>query len=156
MDKIRMIRSIIPDCGVSCDIIAGFCSETEEEHQDTITLINEAKFDFSYMYKYSERPGTPAAKKLSDDIPEEVKSRRLTEIIKTQNAMSLAKNSARIGSIVEVLIEGNSKKSENDWMGRSDENVVVVFPKGNEQKGDLIKVFVERATVTTLIGKIVD
>jgi tRNA-2-methylthio-N6-dimethylallyladenosine synthase len=154
MGKIQMIREIIPNCGISCDIISGFCTETEEEHQDTITLINEAQFDFSYMYKYSERPGTPAAKKLSDDIPEEVKSRRLTEIIKTQNAMSLAKNSARIGSIVEVLIEGNSKKSENDWMGRSDENVVVVFPKGNEQKGDLIKVFVERATVTTLIGKI--
>ncbi len=153
MGKIQMIREIIPNCGISCDIISGFCTETEEEHQDTITLINEAKFDFSYMYKYSERPGTPAAKKLSDDVPEEVKSRRLTEIIKTQNAMSLAKNSARIGSIVEVLIEGNSKKSENDWMGRSDENVVVVFPKGNEQKGDLIKVLVERATVTTLIGK---
>ena len=153
MGKIQMIREIIPNCGISCDIISGFCTETEEEHQDTITLINEAKFDFSYMYKYSERPGTPAAKKLSDDVPEEVKSRRLTEIIKTQNAMSLAKNSARIGSIVEVLIEGNSRKSENDWMGRSDENVVVVFPKGNEQKGDLIKVLVERATVTTLIGK---
>jgi tRNA-2-methylthio-N6-dimethylallyladenosine synthase len=156
MGKIQMIREIIPNCGISCDIISGFCTETEEEHQDTITLINEAQFDFSYMYKYSERPGTPAAKKLSDDIPEEVKSRRLTEIIKTQNAMSLAKNSARIGSIVEVLIEGNSKKSENDWMGRSDENVVVVFPKANEQKGDYVKVLVERATVTTLIGKIIN
>jgi tRNA-2-methylthio-N6-dimethylallyladenosine synthase len=156
MGKIQMIREIIPNCGISCDIISGFCTETEEEHQDTITLINEAKFDFSYMYKYSERPGTPAAKKLSDDVPEEVKSRRLTEIIKTQNAMSLAKNSAQIGSVVEVLIEGNSKKSENDWMGRSDENVVVVFPKSNEQKGDYVKVLVERATVTTLIGKIIN
>ena len=152
LDKIKMIRNIIPNCGISCDIIAGFCSETEEEHQDTISLIQEAKFDFSYMYKYSERPGTPAAKKLTDDVPEDVKGRRLSEIIATQNKMSLACNSAQIGNIVEVLIEGSSKKSENDWMGRSDENVVVVFPKGNHQKGDLVKVLVERATVTTLIG----
>ena len=150
-----MIRNIIPDCGISCDIIAGFCSETEEEHQDTLSLITEARFDFSYMYKYSERPGTPAAKKLADDVPEDVKSRRLTEIIETQNAMNLIKNNERIGKVVEVLIEGSSKKSDNDWMGRSDENIVVVFPKGNENKGDMVKVLVERATVTTLIGKIV-
>lgn len=156
LDKIKMIRSIIPDCGISCDIISGFCTETEEEHKDTLTLINEARFDFSYMYKYSERPGTPAAKKLSDDIPEEVKSRRLSEIIETQNAMNLIKNKERIGKVVEVLIEGSSKKSENDWMGRSDENIVVVFPKGNQQKGDLVKVLVERVTVTTLIGQVVD
>ena len=148
-----MIRQIIPNCGISCDIISGFCSETEEEHQDTITLIEEAQFDFSYMYMYSERPGTPAAKKLTDDVPEDVKGRRLTEIIKVQNKMSLSKNTARIGNIVEVLIEGSSKKSENDWMGRSDEDIVVVFPKGNYKKGAIVKVLVERATVTTLIGK---
>ena len=153
LDKIKMIRQIIPNCGISCDIISGFCSETEEEHQDTITLIEEAQFDFSYMYMYSERPGTPAAKKLTDDVPEDVKGRRLTEIIKVQNKMSLSKNTARIGNIVEVLIEGSSKKSENDWMGRSDEDIVVVFPKGNYKKGELVKVLVERATVTTLIGK---
>ena len=153
LDKIKMIRQIIPNCGISCDIISGFCSETEEEHQDTITLIEEAQFDFSYMYMYSERPGTPAAKKLTDDVPEDVKGRRLTEIIKVQNKMSLSKNTARIGKIVEVLIEGSSKKSENDWMGRSDEDIVVVFPKGNYKKGAIVKVLVERATVTTLIGK---
>ena len=102
---------------------------------------------------YSERPGTPAAKKLTDDVPEDVKGRRLTEIIKVQNKMSLSKNTARIGNIVEVLIEGSSKKSENDWMGRSDEDIVVVFPKGNYKKGAIVKVLVERATVTTLIGK---
>ena len=153
LDKIKMIRQIIPNCGISCDIISGFCSETEEEHQDTITLIEEAQFDFSYMYMYSERPGTPAAKKLTDDVPEDVKGRRLTEIIKVQNKMSLSKNTARIGNIVEVLIEGSSKKSENDWMGRSDEDIVVVFPKGNYKKGAIVKVLVERATVTTLIGK---
>jgi len=153
LDKIKMIRQIIPNCGITCDIITGFCTETEEEHQDTISLIQEAQFDFSYMYMYSERPGTPAAKKLTDDVPEDVKGRRLTEIIKVQNKMSLDKNTARIGKIVEVLVEGISKKSENDWMGRSDENIVVVFPKENHKKGEIVKVLIEKATVTTLIGK---
>jgi tRNA-2-methylthio-N6-dimethylallyladenosine synthase len=108
------------------------------------------------MYMYSERPGTPAAKKLTDDVPDDIKGRRLTEIIKVQNKMSLTKNAAQIGKIVDVLIEGNSKKSENDWMGRSDQNIVVVFPKGNQNKGEIVKVLVERATVTTLIGTSID
>jgi tRNA-2-methylthio-N6-dimethylallyladenosine synthase len=153
MDKINMIRSIIPNCGISCDIIAGFCSETEEEHQDTLSLIEWAGFEFSYMYKYSERPGTPAAKKLSDDIPEAVKGRRLQEIIDLQNAVSKRKNESFIGKTVTVLIEGSSKKSKDDWMGRNDQNIVTVFPCEHYQKGDLVEVLVERATVTTLIGK---
>lgn len=153
MEKITMIRSIIPDCGISCDIIAGFCTETEAEHQDTISLIDWAGFEFSYMYKYSERPGTPAAKKLVDDIPEEIKGRRLQEIIAVQNAVSKRKNETFIGKTVTVLIEGASKKSNNDWMGRNDQNIVTVFPCEHYQKGDLVEVAIEKATVTTLIGK---
>jgi tRNA-2-methylthio-N6-dimethylallyladenosine synthase len=153
MDKIRMIRSIIPDCGVSCDIIAGFCSETEEEHQDTLSLIEWANFEFSYMYIYSERPGTPAAKKLVDDVPDEVKSRRLSEIIALQNAKSKAKNESYIGKVVTVLIEGHSKKSTLDWKGRSDQNSVTIFPCEEYKIGDLVNVMVERATTTAMIGK---
>jgi tRNA-2-methylthio-N6-dimethylallyladenosine synthase len=153
MGKISMIKNIIPQCGISCDIIAGFCTETEEEHRDTLTLMEWAQFDFSYMYVYSERPGTPAAKKYTDDIPEETKKRRLSEIIALQNNISQAKNQLRIGSISTVLIEGNSKKSENEWMGRNDENIVVVFPKEHYNKGDLVEVQIERVTTTTLIGK---
>ena len=153
MDKIRMIRNIIPDCGISCDIIAGFCSETEEEHQDTLSLIDWAEFEFSYMYVYSERPGTPAAKKLVDDVPEAVKSRRLSEIIALQNAKSKAKNESYIGKVVTVLVEGPSKKSDLDWMGRSDQNSVTIFPCENYKKGDLVNVLVERATTTAMIGK---
>jgi tRNA-2-methylthio-N6-dimethylallyladenosine synthase len=153
MDKIRMIRNIIPDCGISCDIIAGFCSETEEEHQDTLSLIDWAEFEFSYMYVYSERPGTPAAKKLVDDVPEAVKSRRLSEIIALQNAKSKAKNESYIGKVVTVLVEGPSKKSDLDWMGRSDQNSVTIFPCEHYKKGDLVNVMVERATTTAMIGK---
>jgi tRNA-2-methylthio-N6-dimethylallyladenosine synthase len=156
MDKITMIRNIIPDCGISCDIIAGFCTETEEEHQDTLSLIEWAKFDFSYMYKYSERPGTPAAKKLTDDIPEDIKGRRLSEIIAVQNKVSKEKSSEYIGREVVVLVENSSKKSDQDWMGRNDQNLVVVFPKENYQKGEFVKVLVERVTTTTLIGKAIE
>lgn len=155
MEKITMIRNIIPDCGISSDIIAGFSTETEEEHQDTLSLIEWSQFDFSYMYKYSERPGTPAAKKFTDDIPEEVKSRRLQEIIMVQNRMSKFKNAQYIGKTVKVLVEGNSKKSDQDWSGRNDQNVMVVFPKESYKPGDLVEVLIERNTTTTLIGKAV-
>ena len=153
LSKITMIRDIIPNCGISCDIIAGFCTETEAEHTDTLTLIEEAQFDFSYMYMYSERPGTPAAKKFTDDIPEDLKKRRLQDIIRVQNEVSKTKNNNRIGQVYSVLIEGDSKKSPNDWVGRSDENVVVVFPKEQFEKGMYVDVQIERATTTTLIGK---
>jgi tRNA-2-methylthio-N6-dimethylallyladenosine synthase len=152
MEKIEMIRRIIPDCGISSDIIAGFCTETEEEHQDTLSLIELAQFDFSYMYKYSERPATPAAK-FTDDVPEDVKGRRLSEIIAVQNRMSKERNSQYVGKEVVVLVEGESKKSDQDWMGRNDQNVVVVFPKEHYKRGDLVRVLVERNTTTTLIGK---
>lgn len=155
MDKISMIREIIPDCGISCDIIAGFCSETEEEHQDTLSLIEWAGFEFSYMYVYSERPGTPAAKKLADDVPESVKSRRLSEIITLQNAKSREKNAAFIGKVVTVVVENASKKSKDDWMGRNDQNVVTIFPCEHYQKGDIVDVLIERSTTTSIIGKAV-
>jgi tRNA-2-methylthio-N6-dimethylallyladenosine synthase len=153
LDKIAMIKRIIPDCGISCDIIAGFCTETEQEHQDTLSLIEQCEFDFSYMYKYSERPGTPAAKKFTDDISEDVKSRRLQEIISIQHKTSQEKNARYIGKTVKVLIEGNSKKSDNDWVGRNDQNVVVIFPKESFKKGDLVEVLIERSTTTSIIGK---
>jgi tRNA-2-methylthio-N6-dimethylallyladenosine synthase len=156
LDKVKRIREIIPECGISCDIIAGFCSETEEEHQDTLSMMKESRFDFSYMYKYSERPGTPAHKKMTDDVPEEVKSRRLSEIIALQKELSLANNSAYIGKVVRVLTDSVSKKSEDDLSGRNDQNTKVVFPKGNHKIGDFVEVLVERVTPTTLIGKAIN
>jgi tRNA-2-methylthio-N6-dimethylallyladenosine synthase len=151
--KLNRIREVLPDCGVSCDIISGFCSETEEEHQDTLDLMRKAEFDFSYMYFYSERPGTLAAKKYEDDVPEEVKKRRLSEIIAVQNEVSKIKNKAREGKVFTVLVEGESKKSKEDWMGRTDQNITCVFPKAHYQKGDYVDVLIERSTTTTLIGK---
>jgi tRNA-2-methylthio-N6-dimethylallyladenosine synthase len=155
MSKVERIREIIPDCGISCDIIAGFCTETEEEHQDTLSLMEWADFDFSYMYFYSERPGTLAARKYEDDIPEEIKKRRLNEIIQLQNDISRKKNLARVGEICTVLVEDRSKKSEDDWMGRNDQNIVVIFPKEHYRKGEYVKVQIERSTTTSLIGKAV-
>jgi len=155
LDKVKRIREIIPNCGISCDIIAGFCTETEEEHQDTLSLMEISRFDFSYMYKYSERPGTLAQKKMTDDVPEEVKSRRLTEIIALQNKISLENNQAYIGKVVRVLADGLSKKSDQDLSGRNDENIKVVFPKDHHKIGDFVDVLIERVTVTTLIGKAV-
>lgn len=155
LDKVNRIREIIPDCGISCDIISGFCTETESEHEDTLSLMAISQFDFSYMYNYSERPGTLAARKYADDVPEDVKSRRLQEIIKLQNDISKAKNKAREGSIQRVLVEGTSKKSENDLKGRSDQNIVVIFPAENYKPGQYVDVLIERSTTTSLIGKAV-
>jgi tRNA-2-methylthio-N6-dimethylallyladenosine synthase len=143
----------MPDCGISCDIISGFCTETEEEHQDTLSLIELSNFDFSYMYNYSERPGTLAARKYPDDVPEEVKGRRLQEIIATQNAVSRKKNKEREGKTFRVLVEGTSKKSANDLRGRNDENMVVIFPKENYKPGDYVDVIIEKSSTTSLVGK---
>lgn len=154
LEKVNRIRELIPDCGISCDIISGFCTETESEHQDTLTLMEQCAFDFSYMYNYSERPGTLAARQYKDDVPEEIKSRRLQEIIRLQNAISKQKNKNREGSVVRVLIEGKSRKSEADYKGRSDDNIVVVFPKESYQPGQYVDVFIERSTTTSLIGKV--
>ena len=156
MERINAIRRIIPDCAVSSDIIAGFCSETEEEHQDTLSMIEFAGYSMSYMFAYSERPGTLAARKFPDDVPEEVKKRRLQEIIRLQTQVSYQQNQQDIGKIFEVLIEGNSKRSDQDFCGRNSQNKMVVFPKaGNYRPGDYVQVQVHGATSATLLGKLV-
>jgi tRNA-2-methylthio-N6-dimethylallyladenosine synthase len=157
MAKVNRIREVIPDCGITSDIITGFCSETEEEHQDTISIMQLAKFDHGYMYFYSERPGTLAAKRYKDDVPEEVKKRRLAEIVAVQNKLSLESNQRDLNKTFQVLIEGESKKSDKDWMGRTTHNKVIVFPKGNSnyKKGDYVDVTVRECTKATLLGEIV-
>jgi len=155
IDRIKAIRSIIgEDCGISHDIIAGFCSETEEEHHDTLSLLEEVQYDFGYMFSYSERPGTPAAKKLQDDVPMDVKSRRLSEIIALQRKHSGIRNERLIGRTEKILVEGNSKKSDKHHFGKTDTNKVVVFPKGKEQKGDYVQVKILSCTTGTLIGEL--
>ncbi len=154
--RLDKIREVIPDCGISTDIITGFCTETEEEHQDTLSMFDYGKFDFAFMYKYSERPGTLAARRYADDIPEEVKGRRLTEIIDLQHRNSIIKNTIEIGKTHIVLIEGESKKSDLDAKGRNDQNKIVIFPIENYKKGQYVKVLIERVTITSLIGKIVE
>lgn len=156
MAKIDRIREIIPGCGISSDIIAGFCTETDEDHQQSIELMKYCNYDFSYMYFYSERPGTLAAKRYKDDVPEEVKKKRLDEIVRLQRKLSEKSNLADVGKTFKILIEGNSKKSNNDWMGRSSENKVVVFSKdGISEKGDYVLVLVTGSTGGTLLGEII-
>ncbi len=155
MDRISAIKRMIPDCGISTDIITGFCSETEEEHQDTLSLMRWAKYDFSYMFAYSERPKTLAERKYEDDIPEEVKKRRLREIVDLQQELSAERTLAAVGETFEVLIEGTSKKSDQQWMGRNSQNTVMVFDKGNYQPGQYVKVKAIDCTATTLIGKVI-
>ena len=151
-ERIKAIKRILPDCSISTDIITGFCSETEEEHRKTLSLMKWAGFDFAYMFKYSERPGTKAAKKLKDDIPEEVKSRRLTEIIELQNKLSQTSKTRDLNRVYEVLVEGASKKSEADLFGRTSQNKVVVFPGKNHKPGDIVKVRINNCTSATLLG----
>lgn len=153
LGKVARIREIMPECSISCDIICGFCTETEEDHKDTVSLMKLSNFDFSYMYYYSERPGTLAAKKFEDDVPLEVKKRRLTEVIAVQNGIALEKNQSYIGKTVEVLIEGTSKKSKEEYKGRNDQNITTVFPKEDYKLGDLVEVYVEGVTTSTLQGK---
>jgi tRNA-2-methylthio-N6-dimethylallyladenosine synthase len=151
---IDRIRKIIPDCGISHDMIAGFPTETEEDHQLTLSLMDYVRYDFGYMFYYSERPNTYAARKLEDDIPLEIKKRRLTEIIDRQQAHSLERNEAHLGQTETVLIEGNSKKSDQEWMGRNTQNTVVVFPKtGAEQPGNFVNVKINKCTAATLLGE---
>ncbi|HOI48976.1 MAG TPA: tRNA (N6-isopentenyl adenosine(37)-C2)-methylthiotransferase MiaB [Prolixibacteraceae bacterium] len=154
MDRIRAIREIVPGCGLTTDVFTGFCTETEEDHQQTLELMEWARFDMAFMFKYSERPGTYAHKHLPDDVPEEVKTRRLNEIITLQNRLSLKSNRADIGKTFEVLAEGLSKKSNQMLFGRSSQNKVVVFPKADFKKGDYVQVTVRNCTQTTLIGEI--
>ncbi len=155
-NRIEAIRRIMPDCAVSSDIITGFCTETEEEHQDTLSIVEWANYSMSYMFYYSERPGTLAARKYADDIPEDIKKRRLNEVIRLQNAVSHRHNQADIGKMFKVLIEGNSRKSEQDFSGRNTQNKMVVFPKVEGYKpGDYAMVRVKEATSATLLGEIV-
>ena len=151
-DLIKGIRQRIPNCGISHDMITGFPGETEADHQQTLSLMEYVKYDFGFMFAYSERPGTLAARKLEDDVPEAVKKRRLTEIIGLQQQHSLYRNQNYIGQTTEVLIEGDSKKSEAHWMGRNSQNTVVVFPKGHYKKGEFVNVKIERCTSATLLG----
>ena len=152
MELIDNIRSIIPDCAISQDMIAGFCGETEQDHQDTLSLMEYVKYDFGFMFAYSERPGTPAAKRMEDDVPLEVKKRRLSEIIQLQQKHGMHRMKQFVGKTVEILIEGNSKKSDQHWMGRNTQNAVAVFPKGDEKIGDLVQVRIDDCTSATLIG----
>lgn len=156
MERTNKIREIIPECGISTDVITGFCTETEEDHQETLSIMEWAQFDFSYMYFYSERPGTLAARKYEDDVPLDVKKRRLEEVIDLQHKISKKKNATYIGNTYKVLIEGESKKSGDDYKGRNDQNVTVIFPKGDAQLGQYVNVLIESSTTTSLIGKIVN
>ncbi len=157
MQKIDRIRDILgEDCGISHDMITGFCTETEAEHQDTLSLMEYVRYDYGYMFAYSERPGTPAAKKLTDDIPYDVKLRRLNEVIALQQKHSLERNKRLVGRVHKVLVEGASKRSDEDLQGRNDQNKVVVFPRENFKKGDYVHVLVSECTAATLIGKAVE
>jgi tRNA-2-methylthio-N6-dimethylallyladenosine synthase len=152
LDRIAAIRRIIPDCGISTDIITGFCGETEEDHKETLSLMEEVKYDFAYMFAYSERPKTLAERKYKDDVPEEVKKRRLAEVVHLQRSHSAYRTSAAVGKTMQILIEGTSKKSEEMLFGRNSQNTVAVFPKENFLKGEYVIVAVDRCTSTTLIG----
>lgn len=153
LDRIAAIRHIIPDCGLSTDIMCGFHSETEEDHRETLSLMREVRFDSAFMFKYSERPGTFAAKRLEDNVPEEVKVRRLQEIIDLQNQLSQQSNQNDIGKTFEVLVEGFSKRSREQLFGRTDQNKVVIFDKQNYRVGDLVTVRITGHTSATLFGE---
>ncbi|HEV2830495.1 MAG TPA: MiaB/RimO family radical SAM methylthiotransferase [Hanamia sp.] len=155
ISKVDRIREVLPGCGLSTDSITGFCTETEEDHQQTLSLFEYCQYDLAYMYFYSERPGTLAERRFKDDVPLEVKKRRLQEIVALHRIHSLKSMEKEIGTTAKVLIEGNSKKSDEHWAGRNDQNKMVIFPKtGNFKKGDYVNVFIESCTAGTLIGKV--
>jgi tRNA-2-methylthio-N6-dimethylallyladenosine synthase len=153
MDRINAIHAILPDCSLSTDMIAGFCSETEDDHKNSLSLMEWVGYDFAYMFKYSERPGTKAARRLKDDVSETVKSARLSEMISLQNRLSVKSKKRDIGMVFDVLIEGPSKRSPDYLSGRNSQNKVVVFPGINFKKGEYARVLIERCTSATLIGK---
>ena len=157
MAKVDRIREIMPGSGISSDIIAGFCTEEDADHRDTLSIMEYSRYDMSYMFFYSERPGTLAERRYKDDVPEAVKKKRLQEIVEVQNKLSLASNKKDIGKTFAVLIEGDSKRSDKDWMGRSSQNKVIVFPKEGHQlkKGEYVNVKVNDCTQATLLGKII-
>jgi len=151
--KVNRIKEIIPDCGISTDMITGFCTETEEDHQESLSLMEYCKYDLAYMYFYSERPGTLAARRFKDDVPLDVKKRRLQEMVDLHRIHSLESMKRDVGKTFKVLVEGVSKKNEDEFYGRNDQNKVVVFPKSNYKKGDYVIVDIHDCTAGTLIGK---
>jgi tRNA-2-methylthio-N6-dimethylallyladenosine synthase len=156
LDRVAAIRRIIPDCGLSTDIFAGYCSETEEDHQESLSLMRECGYDSSFMFKYSERPGTYASKHLPDDIDEATKVRRLEELIALQNELSLASNTACIGKEYDVLIEGTSKRSREQLFGRTEQGKVVVFDRKGHHTGQTVRVRITSASSATLKGELVE
>ncbi len=155
LERIKRIKEIMPDIGLSTDIITGFCTETDYDHAESMSLLREVGYDFAYMFYYSERPGTPAAKAFEDDVPLEIKKKRLNEVIALQNQLSYESNQRDVGKTFKVLIEGESKRSENDLFGRNSQNKVVVFPRENHKPGEYVNVLIERATSATLLGRVV-
>jgi tRNA-2-methylthio-N6-dimethylallyladenosine synthase len=155
LNRIDSVRKIIPGCAISTDIICGFCSETEEQHQETLSLMKEVQYEYAYMFFYSERPKTLAERKYEDDVPEEVKKRRLTEVVDLQREHSLKGNQAAVGKVHKVLIEGTSKRSEEHLFGRNTQNAVVIFPKEQYKKGQYVNVLVNDCTSATLLGEAV-
>lgn len=155
LEKIEAIRSILPGCGISTDLITGFCGETEDDHQQTLSLMEQVKYNLAYMFSYSERPGTPAAKNLLDDVPAEVKSRRLAEIVSLQHQHQFHLHKLDVGQVYEVLAEGVSKRSEAELFGRTSENKVIIFPGEKDRIGEYMKVKVNRYTSATLFGEVV-
>lgn len=154
--KVDRIREIIPDCGISTDMIAGFCTETEEEHQDSLSLMEYCRYDLAYLYFYSERPGTLAARRFTDDVPLEVKKRRLQEMVDLYRRHSLISMQKEVGKTFKVLVEGPSKKTDEDFQGRTDQNKVVIFPRENFKKGDYVWIKIESCTAGTLLGRAVN
>jgi tRNA-2-methylthio-N6-dimethylallyladenosine synthase len=155
ISKVDRIREIIPDCGISTDLISGFCTETEDDHQQSLSLMEYCKYDLAYMYFYSERPGTLAARRFEDDVPLATKKRRLQELVNLHRIHSLQSMQKELGKTFKVLVEGISKKNENELYGRNDQNKVVVFAKGSLTKGEYVDVFIEKCTAGTLIGRVI-
>jgi tRNA-2-methylthio-N6-dimethylallyladenosine synthase len=155
MERISTIKKIIPGCAISTDIIAGFCGESENDHKDTLSMMQWVEYDFAFMFKYSERPDTYAAKKLKNDVPESVKTQRLNEIINLQNILSAQSKQKDMGKVFEVLVEGKSKRSDLNNFGRTIYNKVVVFPKENSKPGEYVNVKITDFTSATLLGEIV-
>ena len=155
LQRISAIRNIVPQCAISTDIMVGFCGETNSDHQETLSLIEKVGYDFAFMFKYSERKGTFAARKMKDDVPEEIKVKRLNEVIELQNKLSTISKQKDIGKIFEVLVEGVSKKSKNEMFGRNSQNKVVVFPSTVNIPGEFVKVEITKCTSATLIGKLI-
>jgi tRNA-2-methylthio-N6-dimethylallyladenosine synthase len=155
LERVAKIRSVMPDCGLTTDVIAGFCSETEEDHRETLSLMEEVGFDWAFMFAYSDRPGTLANRTMQDDVPADVKNRRLNEIIGLQNRKSLERYQAQIGKTVTVLVEGPSKRNPEEFCGRASNNMMCVFPGAGLRPGDYARVQITGCTSATLIGKTV-